>query len=154
MSKNNREITQKAVILLALTLLAVILLYGLFSYRGTGTDMGLYFNQTTGVNGLVISLLVLTVKLLWLVFIVSLTVGLALALKKYLKADSKAAASMSTLGQEGFVCPCCGVRLNAEFKFCPNCKASLKDNCLKCRRELQVGWNCCPNCGAERDSSK
>ncbi len=114
---------------------------------------GVYGTRGTDFTSFAAALLLIVVKLLWLVFAVSLVIGLILLARKYLGETGRNAARLTgTVKDGGFSCPCCGTRLTVEFKFCPNCKASLKENCKHCGRELQVGWKCCPLCGTERVS--
>lgn len=102
------------------------------------------------MNSFVTSVLVIAVKFLWLIFVVSLMIGLIILIKRAAFDRKRTNFNLSQNREAGYVCPCCNTRLTAEFKFCPNCKASLKDICTKCGRELQVGWRCCPICGNEK----
>lgn len=104
------------------------------------------------VNSLIVSVLAIAVKLLWLTFIVSLVIGLIMFIKKTIN-GKKIDLRFSNDARSGYACPCCGTKLTADFKFCPNCKASLKEKCVKCGKDLQVGWNCCPACGTARKST-
>jgi len=147
MSNNNRDMALRSTIVIVLFVIVLVLFYNIFSG-------GLYYAGRGSFNDIVATTLVLAVKILWIIFIVSLAVGFVLALKKYLLQDkrngSKTAAGMNG---SGYCCPCCGAGLTAEFKFCPNCKASLKDICAKCGKELQLGWNSCPWCGQHRNNA-
>jgi hypothetical protein len=104
-------------------------------------------------QSLIAYILVIAVKLLWLTFIVSLIIGTIIFIKKTVNGKKINVRVIDSVGS-GYACPCCGTRLTADFKFCPNCKASLKEKCVKCGKDLQVGWNCCPACGTARKSTK
>lgn len=150
-NKNNQDAALKAVIITILAAVIVLFLYNLLAGGRTGFFFNLYYGQGLDINSLVASVLVIAVKLLWFIFIISLVIGLALVVKRHLLDKRQINRSLSGKPREpGYNCPCCGTRLTADFKFCPNCKASLKEICTKCGKELQVGWKCCPLCGAEK----
>ena len=151
---NNHENTLKTVGIVALAVVAFALLYNLLlgGRAGFGFDMG--YNYGWGLNTLIAYVLAVAVKLLWLTFIVSLVIGTVTVMKKYTVDEKKINLNFLKFADDGYACPCCGTKLTAEFKFCPNCKASLKEKCVKCAKELQVGWNCCPACGTERKATK
>lgn len=46
------------------------------------------------------------------------------------------------------VCPRCQARVEQDFRFCPACRAALREPCVDCGRLLQLGWSACPYCGA------
>lgn len=149
-NKSNKDTGIKTIFITLLSAIFLVLIYNVLSGRGTGIISGLYYGQVTDLNGFVTMVLVTAVKLLWLVFIVSLIVGLIIFLRKNLTGGGQPGPIIRQAGEDGYSCPCCATRLTAEFKFCPHCKASLKDLCVKCGRELQVGWRCCPICGAPK----
>lgn len=133
---NNHDNTLKTVGIVALATIVFALLYNLLlgGRAGFGFDMG--YNSGGGLNTLIASVLVVAVKLLWLTFIVSLVIGIAVIIKKYTVDEKKINLNFLKGADDGYACPCCGTKLTAEFKFCPNCKASLKEKCVKCAKEL------------------
>lgn len=151
---HNKNDNQDAVLKTAIVtlLIGVILVFLYNSLIGrAGGFSNLYYGQSPDISNLFMPILVIAVKLLWLIFIVSLIIGLTLVVKKYLMEKKKLNLGRNVAPLEGgYSCPCCGTRLTAEFKFCPNCKASLKEICKKCGKELQVGWMWCPVCGGEK----
>lgn len=150
-NNNDRDIALKAVIVTLLAAVIIVLSYNILTGGRTGFIFNLYLGQGLDISTLVASVLVIAVKLLWFVFIVSLIIGLVLVVKKHLLDEKQFKLNQAgKVSEHGYACPCCGTRLTAEFKFCPNCKASLKEICTKCGKELQVGWKCCPLCGAEK----
>ena len=48
------------------------------------------------------------------------------------------------------VCPKCNEVINERSLFCPNCAASLKDECSSCQKQLNFSWNACPYCGTKK----
>lgn len=149
-NNNNRDIGMKTIFITLLSAIFLVLIYNVLSSHGTGLISGLYYGQEVDLNGFVISVLAIAVKLLWLIFAVSLIVGLIIFLRNNLTGEKRFKPTIRQAAEDGYACPCCATRLTAEFKFCPHCKASLKDLCVKCGRELQVGWRCCPVCGTPK----
>lgn len=50
-------------------------------------------------------------------------------------------------------CPKCGICIDQNWKFCPNCATQLLLPVLKCencKHELQSDWKACPYCGTKR----
>lgn len=154
MTNNNQDNTLKTLGVVALSVIIFAVLYNLLlgGRSGFGLEMG--YNSGGGLNSLIGSVLGLAVQLLWVVFIVSLVAGLVLLVKKHIGDEKLIHLSFLNLTDAGSKCPCCGTKLTAEFKFCPNCKASLKETCAKCGKDLQPGWNCCPSCGTEKTAAK
>lgn len=151
---DNRDNLVKMLLIIFLTAVISIILYSLFLRQRLFFGLGIYYGQSLDINSLVTGSLVFVVKLLWLTFIISLVVGIVMVTKKYL-VDGKKIGLVFTgpSDEQGYTCPCCGTRLTAEFKFCPNCKASLKDVCARCGKDLQVGWKSCPWCGTGRSNN-
>lgn len=145
---NNRENILKTIGVVTLAVVAVIFLLLL----GGRSGIGFNYIPRYGVNSLIASVLVIVVKLLWLTFIISLVIGIVIFIKKAVN-GKKIEHRFNNSGGAGYACPCCRTMLTADFKFCPNCKASLKEKCIKCGKDLQVGWNCCPVCGTVRKSA-
>lgn len=100
------------------------------------------------LTGLVVSVLALAVRLLWVVFIVSLVIGIVLVLKKYLLENKD--LNICCLIEGGSTCPKCGTKVKDNYKFCPSCQTSLKETCSKCGQDLKADWKCCPTCGTEK----
>lgn len=144
----------KTVGLVGLVLLALSLLSGLGSGGGMGYGYNMYYGRGGGVGfgGILASVLVLFIKVLWFVLIVSLIIGLFVALKKY-RFDFNKLDLVDSLFNKGYACPGCGTKLAEDYKFCPKCKVSLKEVCGQCGRELQAGWKCCPSCGSENKAA-
>ncbi len=151
---NNQDNTLKTVGIIALAVIIFALMYNLFLGGRTGFSFNLYSGRGLDLSAFIASILVLAVKLLWLLFVISLVVGLVIVIKKFIEEKKINLKFIEKLTETGYACPSCGTKLTAEFKFCPNCKASLKDTCTKCGKDLQVGWKCCPSCGTERKAPK
>lgn len=49
-------------------------------------------------------------------------------------------------------CPHCEYEINADYKFCPNCRNCLKKECISCGKELKPEWSFCPACGKDQDN--
>lgn len=153
MSNNNQDTTLKTIGVISLSVVIFALLYNLLLGGRSGFGFGMGYNSGFGLNALIASVLIIAVKILWLAFVVSLIVGVVIIVKKYAVGEKKINLNFLNLTDTGYICPCCSAKLTAEFKFCPNCKASLKETCTKCGKDLQVGWNCCPTCGTERNAA-
>lgn len=50
------------------------------------------------------------------------------------------------------VCPHCEYEVNAEYKFCPNCRICLKKECISCKKELKPEWTFCPVCWKDQEN--
>lgn len=133
--------------LIALSILSSLLSGGRMGY---GYNMNMYYGRGVGLDlgGVLASVLVLLIKVLWLVLIVSLIVGLFVYFKKN-RFDYKKIDLVDRLFKTGYACPGCGTGLAEDYKFCPKCRTHLKDKCVQCGKEIQVGWKCCPLCGSE-----
>ncbi|MFC1797757.1 zinc ribbon domain-containing protein [Patescibacteria group bacterium] len=40
----------------------------------------------------------------------------------------------------------CEEPISHDFKFCPKCKVSLKNECTGCKKLIYVDWKICPYC--------
>lgn len=154
---NNQDSTIKTLGMVSLAVIVFALLYNslLGGRTGFGFHMSYGYGPVVDVNGILASLLVLAVKLLWLVFIAALLAGTAVLIKKLLYENNIDLSFISKLSQaQAHVkCPSCGAGVSSEFKYCPSCRASLKDACSECGRDLLPGWKCCPVCGKEKKTS-
>lgn len=141
MTENHgKDTTLKTVGTLALVFVGFILLYNLLLGGGSGFDL----------NNLLPSVILLAVRLLWVVFIISLVIGLVVLGKKHLGENKIDLSFLPKFFETGCVCPCCGTKVGTEYKFCPSCKAELKGTCKNCGKSLEVGWKHCPNCGTSK----
>lgn len=135
-----------------------VVVLGLFSQFfggnsiGYGSSMGHGYNSSLGLGGFLPGLLMIIVKVLWLVMLIALVIGFFFASKKYLGVEGQGSLNFNSLVKKingsPYPCPNCNAELAEEFKFCPSCKITLKNNC-SCGKELQVGWRYCPRCGRE-----
>lgn len=146
---NNRDSIFKTIGIITLAIVAIAFVYNFLSGGQGGLDLN--YISGYGYNSLIAFILVIAVKLLWLTFIISLIIGIIMFIKKTVN-GKKINLRFNSSTEGGYNCPCCGTKLTADFRFCPNCKASLKEKCVKCGKDLQVGWNCCPACGTARKS--
>ncbi|KNZ70555.1 Double zinc ribbon [Thermincola ferriacetica] len=159
MSQNNSQETLKNIGVLSLVLLGVLLIFNLLTGSGSGMGYGMY-GRGTGLelNGLLASLFTLAVKLLWLVFVISLIAGIVMFAKKYFVEEKN--INLQFLGNlvpsaaGTAACPECGSKVAPEYKFCPNCRAVLSSTCNQCGNSLQPGWKCCPACGTEINNKR
>lgn len=142
---NNQEKLIKTAGLIGLALLAFALVYNLLLGGGTGFGFSLYYGRAFDLTGLLALISTLAVKLLWVVFIVSLIIGIVLVLKNHLLENKD--FNICCLIEGGSTCPKCGAKVKENYKFCPSCQASLKETCSKCGQELKADWKCCPTCG-------
>jgi len=154
MSNNNKQenIWQLAGVVV-LGIIALALVYNEFFTTRSGYGFNIFYNSGGGLSlsALITGILVLAVKVLKILLVVGLVVGSVLAAKKYLIDDKKLDFNLFSKDDDGtYKCPSCGTKLNAEFKFCPNCKTALNKKCA-CGKELQIGWKCCPHCGTAQE---
>jgi hypothetical protein len=54
--------------------------------------------------------------------------------------------------EEPDVCPGCGTKISAEFRYCPYCHTQLRKVCASCGKALDLDWNICPYCGTSQGS--
>lgn len=148
---NNQDNTLRTLGIVALGVIVFALVYNtlLGGRSGFGFEMSWGMNNGLNLNGALASILILAVRLLWVVFVVSVIAGIVVVAKKYLEDNKIDLNSFTKLYHSGQSCPCCGAKVSAEFKYCPSCQASLKATCSECGKELLNGWKCCPECGKE-----
>jgi RNA polymerase subunit RPABC4/transcription elongation factor Spt4 len=48
----------------------------------------------------------------------------------------------------------CREPISHDFKFCPKCKVSLKNECNWCKKLLSSDWKACPYCGKKQKKEK
>jgi len=153
MSQNNNGNSHwKGLLAIFISLIALWFLYNQLTigYGGAGYEhMGGYYNTGSNIDGLLLGLLALVIKVLWFLLIIGVVVGIFQVIKKYLVTPGSFDLNplLDKINGKGYACPNCKEKLSAEFKFCPNCKVSLKNTCSNCGNELLAGWNCCPMCG-------
>jgi len=131
--KNNPVLKMLAVLFLGIIGLGLIhaLLFG----TGSGLSMGfrgnyegghMYMGTSLGFAGTISALLLIFIKVLFVLFIVGLIVGIAIAIKNYIFTTEDVEKIKSTFtGKKTVViketCSICGKELNDEWKVCPHC---------------------------------
>ncbi|MCX7746550.1 MAG: hypothetical protein N2645_06635 [Clostridia bacterium] len=96
------------------------------SHMVMGTEAGF------GAAGTVSLLLLLAIKVLFLLFLVGLVVGIAVAVKKYVFTDEDIQKIKGTLTGKKMV--------------------DIKETCTRCGKELNDAWKVCPFCGSEKET--
>ena len=48
------------------------------------------------------------------------------------------------------LCPKCQHYVEDDYKLCPNCQTTLRENCHSCGRLVDLDWALCPFCGVEQ----
>ena len=111
--------------------------------RQMGMGSGTGFSPINGVQ------VVLTwiMHLLWVFVLVALIIGAYLCFKKLYIATS---TPHKPLVNQSTVCGGCGLQVSEEFRYCPNCKLSLKSVCDHCSKPIRTNWKCCPYCGTKK----
>lgn len=134
--------------LIGIAFVVILVVLNVLNGGQMGYGYGMYYGRGVGLdfNGLLASILITLIKILWFVLIVSLVIGSIIALKKY-QFDFSKIDLFKNAAKDDFTCPGCGNRVSSDYKFCPVCRASLRVNCAKCGKEMQGGWSCCPSCG-------
>lgn len=51
-------------------------------------------------------------------------------------------------------CPKCEIKIDKNFKYCPNCAYELKVTCDSCKKELKPEWKVCPYCSKKQDNQE
>ncbi len=95
-------------------------------YNGSHFNMGLGMGYGAGTSGTISVILMFLVKILFVLFIVGLVAGIAIAVKKYLFTEEDVQQIKSTFtGKKTVVvkevCSICGKELEDEWKLCPHC---------------------------------
>ncbi len=148
---NNHETALKTWGTIGLGVIIFALIYNLLlgNQMGYGGMMG-NGGINLGVSGLLASILVLAIKVLWLVLVISLIAGIVIAARKHIFNDKRInLPQLDKVFAMGYTCPNCGTGLKGDYKFCPHCAAALKVTCSQCGTEAQAGWKHCSTCGAE-----
>lgn len=156
---NNGNNHWRGLLAIFIGLIALWFLYNQLTlgYGGPGYEhMGRYYSSGSNINGLLLSLLALAIKVLWFLLVIGIVVGIFQTIKKYILTPGSIDLNplLSKISGNGYTCPNCNETLSAEFKFCPNCKVSLKNTCSNCGNELLSSWNCCPICGNQKAEPK
>jgi len=153
MAQNNSQDTiLRTLGITALSIIVFALIYNILlgGRAGYGFSMNYGWGAGNDISVMLASLLTLAIKILWLVFVISLVAGTVILIKKYVEEKKFDLSYFQNLTERGYNCSACGTNLKTGFRFCPNCKANLKESCQSCGRDLQEGWKCCPSCGKER----
>lgn len=118
-----------------------------YGEMGNG-HMNFYVSTGPSIQDVILSVFSLALKALWALLILALFIGLFQIIRQKSQGlDFKSFGESLVINSVS--CPACSEKLEGDFRFCPNCKASLKETCADCGKELLPGWNCCPNCGEE-----
>lgn len=56
--------------------------------------------------------------------------------------------------QEWNHCQSCEHPVSPDFKFCPNCKESLRASCRWCQKDILITWKVCAYCGKKQKKQK
>lgn len=155
MSPNNTnsfDWQKLVIVVVALLLLTVVLGQAGSVFMAGANQHGGGYYPGLNVSNILVPLLYFLIKLLWLLLLVSVLAGLFVAFKKYVLEANAVDINplLNKLTGIQYTCYVCQEKLNQEFKFCPKCKTSLKNQCVKCGKDLLFVWNCCPACGTEK----
>ena len=86
-------------------------------------------NNVAYLNLLISSLLTVAIKILWLVFVITLVIGLVVAVNKYLIGKKKIDRSLTQeFAGASYTCKSCEAALKNDYKFCPTCGAEKTRN--------------------------
>jgi hypothetical protein len=107
---------------------------------GSGFGMGIgytnhqvgghmYMGYGYGFTGMIAVLLLFIIKVLFVLFIVGLVVGIAIAIKKYIFTEEDVQKIKNT--------------------FVGSKTSGIKETCIICGKEVDQGWKVCPYCGKE-----
>lgn len=99
-------------------------------YNGNHLNMGIGMGYGAGTAGTISLILIFLIKALFVLFIVGLVAGLAIAVNKYLFTEEDVQQIKSTFtGKKTVV---------------------VKEVCSICGKELEDKWKVCPHCGKEK----
>lgn len=143
----------KGLTIVVLLIVAFGLIYylfnGIFGFGGNHAMMNGYQGNTgygLGFSGL----LAVLIKVLLVASIAGLVIGLIMYLKQsYGKEIADKLSAVKVAAKPSVNCSNCGAAVSDEFKFCPHCGGSVKEQCTSCGGELKNEWKCCPVCGNE-----
>lgn len=103
-------------------------------YEGGHFHMGMGAGYGYGTAGTISFLLLFLIKVLFVLFIVGLVVGIAIAIKNHLFTESDIQQIKGTFtGKKTVV---------------------IKETCTICGKELNDEWKVCPHCGKEKATEK
>ena len=54
--------------------------------------------------------------------------------------------------EESLACTTCGIPVNENWNYCPNCHAQLQYACPNCSKLVRNEWDICVNCGTPQQS--
>ncbi len=131
----------KILVVLLVSILGLALIRELFFGTGYGSGIilrgnheGGYIYMGTGLGfaGTISALLLVLIKVLFVLFIVGMIVGIAIAVKKYVFTAEDVEKIKSTFkGKKTVV---------------------IKETCSGCGKELNDDWKVCPHCGKEKET--
>jgi len=119
----------KTVGIVALVLIGLALLNSLLSggRAGMGYQYGMgyggHYGYQTGISldGLIVLILALALKILWLALIVGLVIGVVIFIRKYLDEQNISFNFLQNAAPVQSTCPECGAKLKKDYSFCPEC---------------------------------
>lgn len=65
--------------------------------------------------------------------------------------DLESFSVVDEIKEEKMTCPHCNYYIDSEYKFCPNCRAALKKECISCHKEIRPEWSICPYCWKDQE---
>lgn len=114
---------------LVLLLVGVVLLFLLMGQRSPvyyGNGYGHMVFGGFSVQGLLVGLIGLVIKLLWILVVVGIVGGIYQLVKQNFPDGLDFNSITGCLPKTGKPCSKCGVNVKEDFNFCPNCKESLQ----------------------------
>lgn len=142
MNKNKEFSILKYLGVLLITIFGLWLVYTLVQGTGYGINAGFRGNHEGGrfymgygygygVTGTIATLLLILIKVLFVLFIVGLVIGIAIAIKNYIfTAEDVEKIKCTITGRKTVVikevCSICGKELESDWKVCPHCGKDLK----------------------------
>jgi RNA polymerase subunit RPABC4/transcription elongation factor Spt4 len=121
---------------------------GIFGFGNHGLVNG--YQGSIGYGPGFSGLLAILLKVLLVASIAGLIIGLIMFVKQsYGKEIADRLSAVKAAAKPSVNCSSCGAAVSDEFKYCPNCGGSVKEQCASCGAELKKEWKCCPVCGNE-----
>ena len=76
-------------------------------------------------------------------------VGNVIGLIIYLIVRSGTVTNTTPIPIQQKKCPSCSQAMRDDFKLCPHCGTSLRNECSSCNKNVESDWKVCPYCGTE-----
>lgn len=149
----------KGITVVALLIVGFSLIHFLFSsILGLGNGYGTMNGSSmmgSGYGFSLVGLLTIILNILLVASVAGVIIGFVMYIKQnFGKEIADKISSVKVTSSPSISCPECNATVPNDYKFCPQCGTSTKEQCTSCGGELKKEWKCCPVCGNERGTGK